>query len=386
VLKKNCIGKNRQIARTLRFMHVFPSFGQGGVPIRISMLINHLGSVCHHTILALDGNISCIARIDPDCSVVTHIPEFNNRNSFDNLFKIRRTLVREQPDILLTHSWGSIEWVFANQFGRSCRHIHFESGFNPEEADRQLLRRELLRRVLLRRADRVVVPSKTLEKLAMTSWRVKPSQIECIPNGVDWRKYSRPPYRDLIPGLVSSPGETIIGTVAPLRTIKNIARLVRAFSAVTQACPARLLIIGEGIERARLAAQVESLGIADRVVFAGHFEQPELVIGLIDVFAISSDSEQMSNSLLQAMASGRPIVATDVGDVADMVAPANRPFVVPKADEAAFYRALLTLAQQPELRDRLGTMNRVRAQNIYPEEKMFAAYRRLLAEFFPDLG
>jgi len=144
--------------------------------------------------------------------------------------------------------------------------------------------------------------------------------------------------------------------------------------------------VGEGIERARLAALVEALGIADRVVFAGHFEQPELVIGLIDVFAISSDSEQMPNSLLQAMASGRPIVATDVGDVADMVAPANRPFVVAKADEAAFSRALLTLAQQPELRECLGTMNRVRAQNIYPEEKMFAAYRRLLAEFFPDLG
>ena len=121
-------------------------------------------------------------------------------------------------------------------------------------------------------------------------------------------------------------------------------------------------------------------------VFDGTTEQPELVIGLIDVFAISSDSEQMPNSLLQAMASGRPIVATDVGDVADMVAPANRPFVVAKADEAAFSRALLTLAQQPELRECLGTMNRVRAQNIYPEEKMFAAYRRLLAEFFPDLG
>src|SRR5262249_41450272 len=70
------------------------------------------------------------------------------------------------------------------------------------------------------------------------------------------------------------------------------------------------------------------------------------------------------NSLLQAMASGRPIVATDVGDVADMVAPANRPFVVAKADEAAFSRALLTLAQQPELRECLGTMNPVRAQNI----------------------
>jgi len=317
--------------------------------------------------------------------IVTRTPEFNNRNSFGNLFKIRRTLVREHPDILLTHSWGSIEWVFANQFGRSCRHIHFESGFNPEEADRQLLRRELVRRVLLRRADRIVVPSKTLEKLALMSWRA-PSQIEWIPNGVDWRKYSQPPCRDLLPGLVSSPGETIIGTVAPLRTIRNIARLVRAFSAVTQACPARLLIVGEGIERARLAALVEALGIADRVVFAGHFEQPELVIGLIDVFAISSDSEQMPNSLLQAMASGRPIVATDVGDVADMVAPANRPFVVAKADEAAFSRALLTLAQQPELRERLGTMNRVRAQNIYPEERMFAAYRRLLAEFFPDLG
>ena len=137
----------------------------------------------------------------------------------------------------------------------------------------------------------------------------------------------------------------------------------------------RLVIIGEGGERARILATAEAEGMADRLLLPGFLPDPARYIGHFDIFALSSDSEQAPISLVEAMATGLPVVATSVGDIVAMVSPENSAFVVPADDEAGFAQAIATVAAGDALRRRLGAANRRHAGANFREEGMIATYR-----------
>ena len=183
-----------------------------------------------------------------------------------------------------------------------------------------------------------------------------------------------PPKSDAIPGLIKREGEVIIGTLAGLRAVKNLPRLVRAVAPIPDA---RLVIVGEGPEREAILAEAGDCGMANRINMPGFLPHPSRYIGLFDIFALSSDSEQFPISLVEAMAAGLPAVSTDVGDVATMVSAENRAFVVPVSDEAAFAQAIRTLANDPALRTQIGAANRALALSDYDEAAMIARYATL---------
>jgi len=144
--------------------------------------------------------------------------------------------------------------------------------------------------------------------------------------------------------------------------------------------PARLVIVGEGPESERIAAEARERGVAARVLMPGFLADPARWIGHFDIFALSSDSEQFPISLVEAMAAGLPAVATAVGDVAQMVSDDNRPLIVDAEDEAAFAAALDSLADRPDLRRAIGRANREKAAAEYDEAGMIAHYARLYGE------
>jgi glycosyltransferase involved in cell wall biosynthesis len=221
-----------------------------------------------------------------------------------------------------------------------------------------------------------VVPSERLERIARRAWGRTAVRI---PNGVPVARFAGRPEEGTIPGLERKPGEIAIGTVAGLRAVKNLPRLVRAFAAMTNK-NARLVIVGEGPESERIAAEARARGIANRVLMPGFLSEPARWIGHFDIFALSSDSEQFPISLIEAMAAGLPAVATAVGDVPAIVAEDNKPLIVEPADEAAFAAALDSLADQPHLRKAIGAANREKAAALYDEDEMIAAYARLYGE------
>jgi glycosyltransferase involved in cell wall biosynthesis len=178
--------------------------------------------------------------------------------------------------------------------------------------------------------------------------------------------------------------ELVVGTVAALRREKNIGRLVRAFARLPRDRPYRLVIVGEGPDRTEIMASAEQLGLADRILLAGAIEKPERLLGRFDVFALSSDTEQMPYSILEAMAAGLPIVTTDVGDVKRMLAPENTPQVVPCADEAGLAAAMLGLLENAETRAMLGARNAERVRAGYSLETMLKRYRALFLGAQPD--
>jgi glycosyltransferase involved in cell wall biosynthesis len=359
-------------------LHVFPTFGFGGVPIRICNVINHFGRRYRHTIVALDNRFDSAARLDPDIEVRLGPVTASRYGLLRNLLRFRAMIRAARPDLLLTYNWGAIEWALANTLSPLCRHVHLESGFGPDEATRTIGRRALFRRIALARASRVIVPSQTLVDIATRVWRLDADKIVYIPNGVDCRRFAAPPVRGFPGGFTKAAEELVVGTVAPLRAEKNLGRLLRAFAVVAGRFEVRLLILGDGPERPKLTALATALGIDDRVVFAGHVDQVEKALGWFDLFALSSDTEQMPNSLLQAMAAGRPVVAVDVGDVRRVVA--NRAFVVAKDDEAGLCGAFERLLGDGATRARLGRLNQSRVRKHYTEARMFDAYETIFAD------
>ena len=169
-------------------------------------------------------------------------------------------------------------------------------------------------------------------------WYQPKGRIHRIPNGIPTAAYAKKPRRDVLPGLIKRPGELWLGTLAGLRTVKNLPALVRAFAAMPTEW--QLVIFGEGPERAAIEAEAERLGIGHRVHLPGFAADPAQVVGLLDLFALSSKSEQFPISVVEAMAAGLPVVAPSVGDVGEMVAAENAKFIVPAGDEKALAWAL----------------------------------------------
>jgi len=349
-------------------LHVFPTFAAGGAQVRFATLANRLGGTFRHAVFSMDGNYEARARLDPALDIRFPKVRVVKGDTLGNLRRFRAALRDLRPNLLVTSNWGSIEWALA-RIGMGVPHLHMEDGFGPEERARQIPRRVLARRVLLRRST-VVVPSVLLERLALEVWRLLPARLRRIPNGVDLARFAaaRAPHD----------GPVVIGTVAALRAEKNIARLIRALARLPATAPARLVIVGDGPERAALEALAVSAGAGGRVEFAGYRSDPAPLYVGFDIFALSSDTEQMPLSVLEAMASGLPVVSTDVGDVAAMLDEANRPYVVPLED-AALADALAALVARSDLRAALGAANRARFEANFTEAGMVAAWRDLFA-------
>ena len=369
------------VAKPPHLLHVFSSFEVGGQQMRFVKIANRLGRRYRHTVVALDGRDDCRQRLDPELEVgfVPVAVEKARGISAANFRAFRRLLTGQRPDLLLTYNWAAVECALANRVRPVCPTLHFEDGFGPEEAGgRQLRRRVWFRRIALGGTCEVIVPSRGLERIALDVWRIGRQRVLYIPNGIDGARFA---------GVgVAVRGETaglVVGSVGTLRPEKNFGRLIRAVAALPADLAAemavRLVLVGDGPERVALEALARELGIADRVRFTGALDRPETELGRFDLFALSSDTEQMPLGLLEAMAAGRAVVATDVGDVALLVAPENRPFIVPKQDEAAFVARMAELLRDGERRRLLGECNRRRALAQYDEAAMVAAYDRLFA-------
>lgn len=348
-------------------LHVFPSFAVGGAQVRLAAIANRFPGRWRHVVVALDGNTACAARVDAGVGLRCIAPPFApGAGLAARLWAITRLLRKLRPALLVTSNWGSMEWALAHRLAVRP-HLHLEDGFGPEERSAQLPRRVWARRLILR-GSQLVLPSETLLRLATRIWKLPAAHCRLIPNGVDLQR--------LHPA--AKPPALVIGTTAALRPEKNLGRLIRAVALIQAGLPGlRLDILGDGPERAALQALAERTGIAGSTRFLGHVAEPAALLRDMDVFALSSDTEQMPFAVLEAMASGLPVVSTDVGDVRRMLAAENQGFVTPLNDEA-MAAALHALLQDPALRARLGQANRARAEAIHDEEAMFQAHAALM--------
>ena len=222
-----------------------------------------------------------------------------------------------------------------------------------------------------------MLPSLKLLGLARDVWKLPPGRLRYVPNGVDCARFAGSPDWEFAAAHGIARDVPIVGAVGGLRVEKNLLRLLDAFSLVVAKRPAQLVIVGDGPLMRELKQSAEARGLPGQIIFTGASPAPERFLPLFSVFALSSDTEQMPLSILEAMAASRAVAATDVGDIRTMLAEENRPFVVPR-DAGALSEAILPLLGNPKKSDEIGRANRARALGVYDQDKMFAAHQMLL--------
>jgi glycosyltransferase involved in cell wall biosynthesis len=296
---------------------------------------------------------------------------------------LRRLIHAESPDLLLTYNWGAIDAVVAAHSLGFTRVVHHEDGFNADEAVGFKRRRVWARRFVLPRVRRVIVPSRRLERVALDVWGLAPRLVAWVPNGIDIPALPDASSRAAVRSeLDLPPGAWVLGSVGHLRAEKNLPRLVRACAVVRQLEQLVVVVVGDGPERERIEAEVKALGLGDRFLMLGHRQDARRLYAAMDAFALSSDTEQMPISVLEAMASALPVVGTAVGDVPSMLPPEQKPYLVPLGEHAAegLARAIESLYADRVEAARVGLANRERAASAFGFHGMVASYRRLYSE------
>jgi glycosyltransferase involved in cell wall biosynthesis len=359
-------------------LHVFSNFVPSGPEIRTIRLIEAFGGELRHSVVSMDGRTEAAALLPPGVDVRL-LPNPPKAGSFATARRLGRLLRAERPDLVLTYNWGAFDMLLAARGAGFRRLLHHEEGFNEDEADSFKLRRVLARRLVLPGAHRVVVPSQRLQSVATGLWKLAPERVRLIPNGIRLEAFRRDGghSHDLRERLGIPRDALVVGTVGGLRPVKNQLRLLEACAAAPPTVHA--LLVGEGEERQALEARGGRGDLAGRVHLAGHQADPAPFLRAMDVFALTSDSEQMPVCLLEAMAASLPVVATDVGDVRAMLPPEQSPFLTPPDPEAAavLARGIAALAGDAGARARLGEANRRRVEERYTFEGMCAAYREV---------
>ncbi len=203
------------------------------------------------------------------------------------------------------------------------------------------------------------------------------ARVVAIPNGVDASRFrvAQEVRHRVRASLGVPPSAPLIGTVGSLVPLRNHALLLSAAGLVLAAEPeARFVLVGEGSEGPRLRAIARELSLEERVIFTGERNDIPEVLSALDIFALSCDTEGFGLAALEAMAAGRPIVATRVGALPELIEEEKNGLLVPRGDAPALADALLRLIRDKALAGRLGRAARARAETDYSAARNAAAH------------
>ena len=378
-------------------LHVFPSLELGGAQARFKTLLKHGSRRYKHIAIAMDGCFDAVkpppaatqaaakaAAADLDLETLETVgPGIPKGSIFRAVRKCRKHLKQIRPDLLITYNWGTIEWSLANRLLPLCPMVHVQDGFGHDELAVEQAGRRFTRRFAYQGCKKVIVPSRALEKLARQHWHITDTKLAYIPNAIDIERFARDTDQKTLSRYGLAGKHPLVGTVAGLRPEKNVGRLIEAFYLSTRDRPkARLVIIGDGIGMAALKMLADRIGLKESVVFTGSMEAPEQLLPALDIFALSSDTEQMPLSVIEAMATGLPVAATDVGDVKDMVSTENKSFIGAISADA-LGKNIDALLKDPETAKAVGEANRQKARTFFAQDTMVSAYDTLYARILP---
>jgi glycosyltransferase involved in cell wall biosynthesis len=416
--------------RPLKIVHVVHSFGVGGLENGVVNLINYLDSKnFHHVVCCLTAGGKSVERIQ---NKNVEVIEFGLRRTkyrfpVRSLSRLFRGL---NADVVHTRGWGTIDAIVAARVARVPWVVHGEHGREASDPEGRNRKRNLVRKALSPIVDRFVTVSDDLHLWLARTIGISEKKVVTIHNGVDTEKFCpllfdvRTEFREdgrspwsVVRGpssivsrpwsVVSSQASTasspwsvvgspssalsalrrslglpveaiLVGTVGRLDPVKDHKNLLNAFARIARTePPVFLVVVGDGPMRAEIESHASNLGISARVKFLGERDNIPELLRAFDVFALNSIAEGISNTILEAMASGLPIVATRVGGNPELVEDDVSGQLIPPRNPDALTAALERYLREPETCRRHGIAARERAEKYFSLNRMASRYEKL---------
>jgi sugar transferase (PEP-CTERM/EpsH1 system associated) len=357
----------------IRVMHVVYALQPGGMELGVVKLVNGLDPLRVQSAICSTRQAGILKQ-----QVSPRVPLFELHGRRGNdvrlVWRLYRLFRREHPDIVHTHGWGTVlEGLIAARLAGVAAVVHGEHGTLQVRAYQRLLQR-----VAWSAANRVLSVSSRLAERMTSEMRVDAGRITTIRNGVDLERFRPGNRADARASLALKDRSVIVGTVGRLVPVKDHATLLEAVALLRRrGIDAKFVLSGDGPLNASIRARASALGISDNVHLLGHREDVETVLAALDVFVLSSLSEGLSNTILEAMAMGLPVVATRVGGADELVRDGLTGVLVPPHAPREMADGLAQLLQDGQARQAMGAAGRARVEAEFALSVMVARYEAL---------
>jgi sugar transferase (PEP-CTERM/EpsH1 system associated) len=369
----------------LKILHILHSLQIGGLENGVVNLINHLD---HDR---FEHSICCIKSSGPMAQRITRrdiqIIELKKKGRDYFLpLKLMNLIRRINPDIVHTRNWSAIDGVIGAKLAGVVHIIHGEHGREANDPTGKNQVRKKVRRLLNPWISRFVTVSAELRNWLVHDVGVPDWKVVQIINGVDTNRFCPPQDKAAAKTKAGLPPDSfVIGSVGRLDSVKDYTTLIRAFASVLNGQTGLtgltgktvLMIIGSGPEERKLKLLAEELGVADKTVFLGErIDIPELLQS-IDVFVLPSIAEGISNTILEAMACGLPVIATNVGGNPELIQDNHSGFLFIPGDHKGLANALFFYCLNNSVLREHGIQGRKRAEERLSLSAMVKKYEEL---------
>lgn len=363
--------------------HIVFRFDYGGLENGVVNVVNGMSNgPFEHAIIALSEATDFRQRLREGVNVY----EIGKRPGKDfgayvRLFKLLRKL---RPAVVHTRNMGTLDCVFVAFLAGVPVRIHGEHGWDVFDPDGTNPKYRAIRRALSRFVRRFVTVSDDLRRWLETSVGIPAAKITRICNGVDTDRFrpAQPGDSEPLPAAVFDADSVVIGSVTRFSAIKDPLNLVDAFLRLREQPDGRgdalrLLMIGDGELRERALARLEEAGAADVAWLPGSRDDIPELMRAMDIFVLGSLREGISNTVLEAMASGLPVIASETGGNPELIVVGQTGELVAPGDSNALAAAIKHYALDSALRDRHGRAARARALASFSIAAMVDSYRLL---------
>ena len=366
--------------KKINVIHILPSLEVGGMENGVVNLVNGMDrSVFRPFVCCLEKEGRLRSRIKADVKIFNLKEKAGLRIKLP--IKLMHLFKEEKIDIVHTHNfYTSIYGSIGAYMARTPVIIHGEHGMILRE---EKTRRKSIANFLSNFTDVIICVSEDLKKQVAQKVRISENKIKAIANGINFSLFEQ--NRS---GAVKredfgiEKDDIVIGTVGRLVPVKDYATLIKAFSLTVKIMPnAKLVFVGDGPLAEDLAILTKKLKIEEKVKFLGHRNDVLKLYSIMDVFALTSLSEGMSNVVLESMASKVPVVATKVGSNPELIEDGNNGFLVSVGDKIGLARSIIKILSNPEEAKRMGQAGYERVKNFYVIDKMVDNYETIYLHY-----